>query len=663
MNYILFFCDAVVILLSSYLLLYTTRIREDSIDLALSVFLLSCAFILGSSFLLSELRSISPIPYILVHLSILALSFLYFKKRKPVNIRKANNFSFKQKIYNFLNETDKDQRKVSGMLLAKSLFIENPCITFFAVVVILLLIVELATVIFIVPNNWDSMTYHLSRVGYWAQFETLRHYFTINTRQNVYPINGEVLLLWAYAFLKSDVAFGLLEFISMLFTSLLIYKTSLLISMKKKQALFSALFFITLPALIIESTTTQNNIVITFFVFLAVYFLMVGLKKNSGEYILISSISTGIALGTKATFFLAAPGVAVSLLYYYAKGIKKGKTFLHYKGDKELLIKWLCYSLLFMLLLGSYNYVLNFVNSNSFFGGKDSHAISEYSLDAFLANLSRIMYKFIDMSGWPNTCSPHTYMKDTGKIFKALFDLFGIKYNMAEATSPGVKFSFSINKRCNADYSYFGIMGVLVILPTLFSSLAKFKKHKQFKAWLTIIATLIFVSFCVLLKFNRWNGRFFIMAVAFLAPLSGSFYYSGKNIARRLYKVAIIGVIPILVLNCVRYNEQKPLPWGFLDSNLKMRCKMKTDIYEVFKFVEDNVGENSDIGVMMGGDDWDFPLFNGKRKVFQVKRPEDVPTQVEVILAKVEKVSKVLPNMWKYKKINSEWVLLEKQKP
>ena len=37
------------------------------------------------------------------------------------------------------------------------------------------------------PNNWDSMTYHLTRVEHWMQRQTVIHYATNNVRQVSQP--------------------------------------------------------------------------------------------------------------------------------------------------------------------------------------------------------------------------------------------------------------------------------------------------------------------------------------------------------------------------------------------------------------------------------------------------------------------------------------------
>ena len=69
----------------------------------------------------------------------------------------------------------------------------------------------LAVLILTVPqNNYDSMTYHLSRVGYWLQHQSLAAWLTPNPRQTTFPINAELGVLWTVLFSGSDCWSGLI---------------------------------------------------------------------------------------------------------------------------------------------------------------------------------------------------------------------------------------------------------------------------------------------------------------------------------------------------------------------------------------------------------------------------------------------------------------------
>jgi len=658
MNYILFFFDVLLLFSSSYFFLFYSKLRKDRSEFLLAIFVLLCGQIIGGTLLLSELRLIVPGGYIAIHICLFLISAALAYRKKISGKYKVfeREHSLTQEIYIIFNEKKDPPSNLSVMDTVRSIFSrDNAFITSFTVLIIITLLLEICVASLLIPRNYDSMVYHLSRVGYWAQFKTLRHFFTTNLRQTLYSVNGEVLLLWPYTFLKSDTAFSLLQWICMLFTSVLVYKASRLIRLSKKQSLFSSFLFITLPLIVIESTTTQNDIVLTFFIFSTICFLMIGLRKSCDDHILISAVSLGIVSGIKATFFLAVPGIVVVLVYYYLSG-EKTSDFLHYKKDKELLKKWIKYSLLFILLLGVYNYVLNFIGVGNALGGKSDFAISDYSLEAFLTNLVRIMYRFIDFSGIPSKLIPSPLLSYISKIFKALFELFGIDYNLNSATICGV-FSFTVNTR-SCDSSYFGPLGFLIILPVFFFStfrlFIKKRRDNLFKTCLIIMAGSVLISYCTLLKYNSWVGRFFIMFVAFVSPLCGVFYSRKKvNVKMKLIFLICLNT----AITCQVYNLLKPLPESFV--NMKQRTNSSNFYY--LKYIEDNIEPDKNIGIVITGNMWDFPLFNGKRKVFQMRSIKDIPPgeSLDYILIDSEILDyKNLPDIWAYTDIDEDWAIL-----
>ena len=62
-----------------------------------------------------------------------------------------------------------------------------PEIMFLAIGVSLLYLFGAGRIVVVPPNNSDSMTYHLARVGYWMQYGSFYPWTTTNIRQTVFP--------------------------------------------------------------------------------------------------------------------------------------------------------------------------------------------------------------------------------------------------------------------------------------------------------------------------------------------------------------------------------------------------------------------------------------------------------------------------------------------
>lgn len=124
-----------------------------------------------------------------------------------------------------------------------------------------------------VPYNWDSMTYHLSRIANWAQNGSVAHYATHNIREIVSPMLAEFVNLHVYILSgKKYVLFHLLQCFSMLTNIWLIYEIARKIGCRKLYAYLAALLFYTSPSAFGEALTTQVDQFATVWLLIFVYY-------------------------------------------------------------------------------------------------------------------------------------------------------------------------------------------------------------------------------------------------------------------------------------------------------------------------------------------------------------------------------------------------------
>ena len=133
-----------------------------------------------------------------------------------------------------------------------------------------------------VPYNWDSMTYHLSRIANWAQNGSVAHYATHNIREIVSPVLAEFVNLHVYILSgKKDILFPLLQCSSMLTNIWLIYEIAGKIGCRKVYAYLAAFLFFTSPSAFGEALTTQVDQFATVWLLIFVYYC---LDMISSEY-------------------------------------------------------------------------------------------------------------------------------------------------------------------------------------------------------------------------------------------------------------------------------------------------------------------------------------------------------------------------------------------
>lgn len=162
------------------------------------------------------------------------------------------------------------------------------------------------------PNNWDSMTYHMSRVVQWQAQGSVAHYPTHITRQILYTPGAEMALLHLQIGWGGDRLANFLQWAAfpgvMAGASLLAARLG---AGTRAQAV-AALFCATAPMAILESSSTQNDLIGAFWLIAFVYFGGLWHDRPSSRVTLAVGASLGLAVVTKITLYvIALPWLAV----------------------------------------------------------------------------------------------------------------------------------------------------------------------------------------------------------------------------------------------------------------------------------------------------------------------------------------------------------------
>ena len=127
---------------------------------------------------------------------------------------------------------------------------------FFTVVFLLITVLAIITV----PYNWESMTYHLPRVAYWAENHSAAHYATTIYRQVGNPPMHEFISLDVYLLMgNTDYLLNLIQCGAYLTNAWLVYEIAGKIGCSSKDAKVGMLLFCSTPIAFAEALTTQND--------------------------------------------------------------------------------------------------------------------------------------------------------------------------------------------------------------------------------------------------------------------------------------------------------------------------------------------------------------------------------------------------------------------
>ena len=180
----------------------------------------------------------------------------------------------------------------------------------------LLFLVLLFGAVFTVPYNYDSMTYHLGRIAHWIDNASVNHYVTNIDRQIYSPVLSEYEMLHMWLLAGNDWFLNLLQYVSMIFTGMILYRTALKIGTDRKFSLLAAFLFYTMPLTISQSITTQNDLLGAMWFAIFLYYLVDFVKlpqitfdKEQRKKLLCVGASVAFA-------FLTKTSVCASMLFF-----------------------------------------------------------------------------------------------------------------------------------------------------------------------------------------------------------------------------------------------------------------------------------------------------------------------------------------------------------
>src|SRR4029077_1483632 len=169
----------------------------------------------------------------------------------------------------------------------------------------LVLIVALTGVTALVspPNNWDSMTYHMSRVVHWIQDRNVSFYPTHILRQDFQNPWAEFAIMHLQILSGGDHFANFVQWFSMIGCLIGVSLLAKQLGGDWQTQLFAAVFAGTIPMGILQSSSTQTDYAVTFWLVCFTYFLisLIRQEQTHWPYALGAGFSLGLAILTKPT--------------------------------------------------------------------------------------------------------------------------------------------------------------------------------------------------------------------------------------------------------------------------------------------------------------------------------------------------------------------------
>jgi len=449
------------------------------------------------------------------------------------------------------------------------------------------------------PDNWDSMTYHLSRAAYWLQEGSIGRFDGGSVRQLSSAPNAEVALAWTMAMRGTDGWVAVVQWLALMGSGGALWLIVRELNFSAPAAAFAAAVWVLLPGPLVQATTTQNDLVTSSLLLATIAFGLRALRERPSTDLVLAAIAFGLAVGTKGTMLFALPSLALVL----------GAALWQWRPPRRTVAALLGSAALAVVVLGAFGYIENLEATGSPVGGLPALAEREYPP---LPNAVRVAWSFVESPGvgvsWADRLFGQTLGRRDDEFTPAWFD-FTLGTSTAEDTVAA------------------GLVGLLVLAPLALWTAAA--PHRPLVLRALGAGALLYVAlFGVLYTATPYNGRVLMPAVALAAPLLAL-------TARRPWSrvlvlmLAVTSALPMLLTNLgkpVLVDRGTPNVWQ-MSRQQQMTINQPAQLPVVTE-LDRRFGPGARLGFLGGEDSWDYPLFGARlgRTVVRVD-PAEVPRE------------------------------------
>lgn len=170
---------------------------------------------------------------------------------------------------------------------------------------------------FSVPNNWDSLTYHLPRVLMWFQNQSIGIFRADDFRMLYNPPLSEILNANAYVLTNRLQGMNSVQWLAYILLSLEVSTLARVMGAARERQWEAALLALTIPTFVMQAATTQNDLLTAAFLVSAASFFHHAMQKALPKNTLYPSrwflgiAAASLALTTKATALFFLPFILI----------------------------------------------------------------------------------------------------------------------------------------------------------------------------------------------------------------------------------------------------------------------------------------------------------------------------------------------------------------
>jgi hypothetical protein len=454
------------------------------------------------------------------------------------------------------------------------------------------------TGLIVAPNNWDSMTYHMSRIAHWIQNKNVNFYPTHILRQLHQNPWSEFAIMHFQILSGGDRFANLLQWFSMIGCILGVSLIAKLLGANTHIQIIAAALVSTIPMGILQASSTQNDYVVSYWLVCFLYFFLLFLsrKKYQLSFILGMGASLGLATLTKATTYI----FTFPFLIWIGYSLQR--------KPRRSIWKFIFFIAIFLTInLG--HYLRNFDLYGSPLGPTKEGSSNEYSYIIEVFSLPAAASNIIRNSAL-HCATPDmqaNVMIEEGVLF--LHRLLGIDINDPRTTWRETEFHVVWPR--SEDYSgnllHFILIAMSFVVLLIFPKINKSRVITGF--YIALLAA--FFLFCLIIKWQPWHSRLHLPLFVLFSPLVAitlSGFLKNKDI-NMIVVILLLYALPFLLKNSANpligtnniFNTSK------IDQYFVHRPNLRDPYIGAAQFL--NSQECRDVGLYLDLDDWEYPLW------------------------------------------------------
>jgi hypothetical protein len=421
--------------------------------------------------------------------------------------------------------------------------------------------------IFIPPNNWDSMAYHLPRVEHWIQNGNIYPYNTNIVRQVLTSPLSEYMLVNIQLLSGTDSFFNVVQFASFLLILIigtLVFKE---FNVNYKGQLLLVFALMSLPMMIFQSTTTQTDLLASLFFLAFIYFALLIYKRINGYKLNIIYLILSLALGTLTKYQIAIFAFPICLYLVYFIINKKKVNDIYF----TILIGILIFSVILLPLFARNIYFFGSVTGKEVFADNATIVNSTLNIKNMLSNDLKHLIDFISLP-------VDFYNKMLFSINHSIHSLIGISENAAGNNWAGEP--FIVNNHLTEDTAGSLIHAIWIAIPLFFIYKMKNKLQLSLLIFYCFIALSLYSLF---FRYTPFDIRLLLPVILMLIIIS-TFVIVIQVKSPKIINFCIAFLF-LIALFPVYFNRAKPIiidPF-YLKRILVHSPKAETKIKNIFE--------------------------------------------------------------------------------